>query len=323
MKKGALCMKTLNSQKTACPWKTERLSRFMNRDNTVGYVFIAPFIIGFLFFTLYPLLHSLYLSFTSYSGLNEAKWIGSLNYIRMFTKDPRFLKSLGITFLYVGLYVPLRLMFALIVAMMFKRGSRATSVYRTIYYLPSVIGGSIAVAVVWRQLWGYGGIINKVLMAVGLMDTEMSFIATKGTALLSLIVLSVWQFGSPMLVFLAGLKDIPADFYEAAEVDGAGPWQKFWKITFPCLTPVIFFNLINQLIQGFMAFTETFVITRGGPNDSTMLYVMYLYEKSFTNFQMGYGSAMAWVLIVIVGILTLFIFKSQNKWVHYENKGGV
>ena len=316
-------MKSRNAKTAGSLRKNEKFRRIIYHDNTVGYVFISLFIIGFLVFTLYPLLYSLYLSFTSYNGLSEAKWIGFLNYTRMFTKDPRFLKSLGVTFLYVCLYVPLRLAFALIVAMMFKRSSRATSVYRTVYYLPSVIGGSIAVAVVWRQLWGYGGVINKALMALGLMDTEMSFIATKGTALLSLIVLSVWQFGSPMLVFLAGLKDIPTDYYEAAEVDGAGPWQKFWKITFPCLTPVIFFNLINQLIQGFMAFTEAFVITRGGPNDTTMLYVMYLYEKSFTNFQMGYGSAMAWVLIVIVGILTLLIFKSQNKWVHYENKGGV
>jgi len=301
--------------------KGASLRSVLHNENTVGYVFISLFIIGFLVFTVYPLLSSLYFSFTKYSGLGTPEWIGLLNYKRMFTLDPRYIKSLKVTFVYVFIYVPLRLIFALLIAMMFKSGGRIIAAYRTIYYLPSVIGGSVAVAVIWRQLWGYGGVINRLFINLGLMEEEFSFIASKDTALMTIIILAIWQFGSPMLVFLAGLKDIPVSLYEAAIVDGANSWQKFWRITLPCLTPIIFFNLVNQLISGFMAFTQAFIITRGGPNDATMLYVVYLYEKSFTTFQMGYGSAMAWVLIVIVAILTAILFATQGKWVYYENKG--
>ena len=296
------------------------LRRRIYNENIVGYVFIAPFIIGFLVFTVYPLLSSLYFSFTKFSGLGTPEWIGLLNYKRMFFLDPRYIKSLKVTFVYVFIYVPLRLTFALIVAMLFKAGGRIIAAYRTMFYLPSVIGGSVAVAVVWRQLWGYDGVINRFLISIGLMEEQFSFIGSKETALMTIIILAIWQFGSPMLVFIAGLKDIPMSLYEAATVDGANGWKKFWKITMPCLTPIIFFNLVNQLISGFMAFTQAFIITRGGPNDATMLYVVYLYEKSFTTFQMGYGSAMAWVLIVIVSILTAILFSTQNKWVYYGNE---
>lgn len=298
-----------------------RLRRFFYAENTVGYVFISLFIIGFLVFTIYPLIMSLYLSMTKYNGLGEAKWVGLKNFKMMFSMDKRFLKSLRVTLVYVFVYVPLRLVFALIVAMMFRRGGKIIAAYRTAYYLPSVIGGSVAVAVVWRQLWGYDGAINRILKTLGLMDTEFSFIASPNTALITIIVLSIWQFGSPMLIFLAGLKEIPRSYYEAASVDGANGWQQFWRITLPSLSPIIFFNLVNQLISGFMTFTQAFIVTRGQPNDETLLYVLYLYEKSFTSGQMGYGSALAWVLLVIVGILTAILFKSQNYWVHYEAKG--
>ena len=299
-----------------------KFNKLLNSDNVVGYVFIGLFIIGFLWFTLYPLVYSLYLSFTNYDGLGDPKFVGLLNYQRMFTMDPRYIKSLTVTFIYVITSVPLKLAFALIVAMMFKGGGRAIAVYRTLFYLPSVIGGSVAVAVVWRQLWGYDGIMNQIFQSLGLMEGSFSFIGSPNTAMMTIVVMAVWQFGSPMLVFLAGLKDIPASYYVAAEVDGANGWQKFWKITMPCLSPTIFFNLINQMITGFMAFTQAFIITRGGPNDATMFYVLYLYDRSFTNLQMGYGTAMAWVLIIIVGLLTALIFKSQHKWVHYESGAG-
>ena len=298
------------------------MQRFIHSETTAGYFFIGLFIIGFALFTVYPLIMSLYLSFTKYDGLGSPQWIGMLNYKRMFTADPRYLKSLSVTFIYVFIYVPLRLVFALIVAMLLRRSSYIIATYRTLFYLPSVIGGSVAVAVVWRQLWGFDGTMNRIFMSMGLMSEPFSFIGTASTSLMTIIILSIWQFGSPMLVFLAGLKEIPAELYEACDVDGATGWQKFWRITLPSLTPVIFFNLVNQLISGFMAFTQAFIVTRGGPNDSTMLYVMYLYEKSFGTFQMGYGSAIAWVLIIIVGILTAILFMSQNKWVHYESKGG-
>lgn len=291
-------------------------------ENTVGYVFIGLFIIGFFAFTVYPMMMSLYLSFTKYDGLGEPKWIGWLNYRRMFTMDPRYIKSLTVTFLYVFIYVPLRLAFALVIAMLFRKGGHAIAAYRTMFYLPSVIGGSVAVAVVWRQLWGYDGVLNRIFIDMGLMQGSYSFISSANTALMTIIVLAVWQFGSPMLVFLAGLKNIPESLYEAAEVDGANGWQKFWRITLPSLTPVIFFNMVNQLIAGFMAFTQAYIVTRGGPNDATMLYVVYLYQKSFTTFQMGYGSAMAWVLILIVGFLTAILFSTQKRWVYYESKEG-
>ena len=242
-------------------------SKFLYNENTVGYFFIGLFVIGFLVFTVYPLFMSLYYSMTKYDGLSAPQWIGLKNYIRMFTTDVRYQKSLLTTFIYVFTSVPLRLIFALIVAMMFKRGGRVVAAYRTLFYLPSVIGGSVAVAVIWRQLWGNGGIINKAFNALGLIEGDFSFIATSSTALSTVVILAVWQFGSPMLVFLAGLKDIPASYYEAAEVDGANKWQQFWKITLPCLSPVIFFNLINQMISGFMAFTQAYIVTRGGPND--------------------------------------------------------
>lgn len=312
----------MGTKQSGAPKTRGRANKILNNDNVVGYVFIALFIIGFLWFTLYPLLYSLYLSFTNFDGLGTPKWVGFLNYQRMFTMDPRYIKSLTVTFIYVITSVPLKLAFALIVAMMFKGGGRGIAVYRTMFYLPSVIGGSVAVAVVWRQLWGYDGIMNQIFKNIGLMNDSFSFIGSPDTAMMTIVVMAVWQFGSPMLVFLAGLKDIPASYYEAAEVDGANGWQKFWKITLPCLSPTIFFNLINQMITGFMAFTQAFIITRGGPNDATMFYVLYLYDKSFTNFQMGYGAAMAWVLIIIVGLLTALIFKSQHKWVHYESGAG-
>lgn len=308
----------MSAQRTLPRAGESRWHRFWHSENTVGYVFIGLFIIGFIWFTLFPLLMSLYLSFTKYSGLGEARWIGWMNYQVMFTKDPRFLKSLHVTFTYVFIYVPLRLAFALIVAMLFRRGGRIIAAYRTAFYLPSVIGGSVAVAVVWRQLWGYGGVINQILISLGLMAEEFSFISSPNTALMTIIILAIWQFGSPMLIFLAGLKEIPASYYEAASVDGANGWQQFWRITLPSLTPIIFFNLVNQLIQGFMTFTQAYIITRGLPNDETMLYVLFMYEKSFTSQQRGYGSAMAWVLLIIVGVLTAVLFKSQNRWVHYE-----
>lgn len=285
-------------------------------------VFVLPFVVGFLAFTAYPLVSSLFLSFTKFDGLGTPTFIGVTNYKRMFQKDPRYVKALKVTFIYVFTYVPLRLVFALLVAMLFRKENKLFAFYRTAFYLPSIIGGSVAVAVVWRQLWGYEGVINKLFMKLGLMHGGYSFISSEKTALMTIIVLSVWQFGSPMLIFLAGLKDIPREFYEAADVDGASGMRKFFSITLPLLTPVVFFNLVNQLITGFMAFTQAYIITRGGPNDATDLYVVYLFEKSFTTFQMGYGCAMAWVLIVIISVFTVVLFKSQKHWVYYEAKGG-
>lgn len=295
-------------------------SRAKRRQGWAGYAFISPWLLGFLGFIIGPMFVSLYLSFTNYDMLSSAQWVGLRNYTMIFTSDPRFIKALVVTFQFVLISVPLKLLFALLIAMLFNRAHRGIGVYRTLYYIPSILGGSVAVAVMWKQLFGANGAINVMLGAFGI--TGMNWIASLDYALWTLIILVVWQFGSPMLIFLAGLKQIPKDMYEAASVDGANLWHRFVKITLPMLTPVIFFNLVMQMIGGFMTFTQSFLITSGGPLDSTLFYAVYLYEKAFAQFQMGYASALAWILLVIVAVLTALIFKSSSAWVYYESEGG-
>ncbi len=298
---------------------SDKLRRFIHNDNTVGYAFIGLWLVGFIAFTITPMLFSLFLSFTHYDGLSAPVWTGISNYVTMFTKDPRFWTAFWNTLYYVVIYVPLRLAFALGVAMLFAKQSKMTSIYRTVYYLPSIIGGSVAVAVMWRSIFGSQGLINKILMNFNLITRPTSWINWPTTAMMTLIVLAVWQFGSPMLIFMAGLKEIPKSLYEAAEVDGARWGQRLRKITLPMLTPVIFFNLVMQAISGFLTFTQAYVITSGGPNDKTLLYVLYMFNNSFTYGKMGYGSAMAWFLLAFMSIVTMFLFKSSNAWVYYES----
>ncbi|WYP25591.1 sugar ABC transporter permease [Alkalihalobacillus sp. FSL W8-0930] len=282
-----------------------------------GYAFISPFIIGLVAFTLYPIVYSLYLSFTNYGMGGEYEWIGLANYERMFTTDDTWRQSLKVTFLYAGTAVPLRLVFALMVAVALNKIVEAVGLYRTMLYLPSVVGGSIGISIMWRQLFGNDGAFNSVLASIGL--PTHSWLGDPGTAIWTLVALYGWQFGSSMLIFLAGLRNIPKTFYEASAVDGAKPWQQFFKITIPLLTPVILFNTIMQTIQGFMAFTPSFIVTNGGPMNSTLLYVLYMYRRAFEFFDMGYASAMAWVMLIIIAIFTAVIFKSSDKWVHYND----
>ncbi|MCD7909096.1 MAG: sugar ABC transporter permease, partial [Clostridium sp.] len=207
----------------------------------------------------------------------------------------------------------------LAVAQILKRESRLGGFYRAVYYLPSIIGGSVAVAVMWKQIFSSNGVVNALLQGIGL-DVSISWIADVRTAIWSLILLSIWQFGSSMLIFLAGLKQIPQNLYEAARVDGAGKVQNFFCITLPLLTPTIFFNLVMQMINGFMAFTQSYIITGGKPLNSTLFYAFYLYQQAFTNYHMGYACAMAWVLLVIIAAFTALVFKSSSQWVYYENE---
>ena len=297
----------------------DKLRRFFHKDNTIGYTFIFLWLFGFLAFTIIPMLMSLYFSFNNYNALGTPMWAGLDNYITMFTKDPRFWTSFWNTLYYVVIYVPLRLAFALGVALLFSRQSKMTSIYRTAYYLPSIIGGSMAVAVMWRSIFGSRGLINSILISLNLIARPTSWINWPTTAMATLIVLAVWQFGSPMLIFMAGIKEIPRALYEAAEVDGARWGQRFRKITLPMLTPVIFFNLVMQAISGFLTFTQSYVITQGGPSDKTLLYVLYMYNNSFLYGKMGYGSAMAWFLLVFMSVVTLLLFKSSAAWVYYES----
>jgi multiple sugar transport system permease protein len=237
----------------------------------------------------------------------------------MFFSDLRYWKSVKATFYYVLTAVPLRLVFALGVAMLLNNARRFISLYRAAFYAPSILGASIAVAIMWRQIFDTDGLMNALLVPLGI--TGRAWIGNPTTAIWTLILLAVWQFGSPMLIFLAGLKQIPNELYEAASIDGGSGWGKFIHITLPMLSPVIFFNLIMQMIHGFLVFTQALVITNnGGPMDTTLVYALYLYQRAFVVFEMGYGSAMAWVLLVVVALFTAFTFKFSSHWVFYEEK---
>ncbi|WP_248930834.1 carbohydrate ABC transporter permease [Paenibacillus hamazuiensis] len=296
--------------------------KLRENNHVVGYVFTSPFILGFLIFTLFPIISSLYYSFTEYNLLEAPRWIGLQNYEKLFMEDDKIWKSFQVTFTYVFASVPLRLAFALFVAMLLNTAIRGVGAYRSAYYLPSLIGGSVAVSIMWSQIFGDKGLLNSALGLIGIKTTA-NWIGLPETALWTLIALSVWQFGSSMLIFLAGLKNIPASYYEAANVDGAGRMRRFFSITLPLLSPIILFNLIMQTISAFMTFTPAYIISRGegGPLDNTLLYSLYLYRRAFQFMEMGYASAMAWVMLIIIGIITLIIFKTSTLWVHYEAKG--
>ncbi|WP_233530914.1 carbohydrate ABC transporter permease [Paenibacillus alkalitolerans] len=288
--------------------------------NIAGYVFISPWLIGFLLLTLWPIAQSFYLSFTEYSLLADPIWVGTENYKKIFTKDALFGKSLAVTFTFVLFSVPLKLFFSLMVAMLLNRRLKGMNLYRTAIYFPSLIGGSIAVSVLWRNMFGLDGYVNQVLAWFGIQG--VGWITNPDTALGTLILLNTWQFGSTMVIFLAGLKQIPQELYESASVDGAGRLRKFVNITLPMLSPVMFFNLVLGVIGSFQMFTSAFIITKGGPVQSTYMYALFLYEKAFKHYQMGYASALAWILLAIVAALTALNFFASRYWVFYEADGG-
>ncbi|MDQ0059065.1 carbohydrate ABC transporter permease [Paenibacillus harenae] len=293
------------------------------QHNLTAYGFLLPWLIGFFCLTLGPMLGSLYLSLTKYNLLSAPKWVGLSNYVTIFTDDQTFTNSLWLTFKYVFMSVPLRLAFALLVAMALNKGIRALGIYRTIYYVPSLLGGSVAIAIVWRQIFDGSGLVNRFLGWFGIEGP--SWISHPDYIVYTIISLSIWQFGSAMVIFLAGLKQIPGDLYEAAQVDGAGKARSFFRITLPMLTPVIFFNLVMSIINSFQAFTPAFVIGdgRGGPLDATMFYTLYLYMKGFSFFEMGYASALAWIMLLIVGGFTAIVFMTSKFWVFYgDSKDG-
>ncbi|WP_017472466.1 carbohydrate ABC transporter permease [Amphibacillus jilinensis] len=288
-------------------------------DHLAGFLSISPWLIGFILLILGPMLASLYLSFTDYNLLSSPSWVGLANYRNLFS-DARFLKSLEVTFTFVFVSVPLKLIFALALAMLFNTGRKGSSFFSAVYYIPSIIGGSVAIAVVWKQLFGRQGAVTQILSLLNITDANL--IGNPDTALSVLILLVIWQFGSPMIIFLAGLRQIPTELYEAASVDGASKWRQFFNITLPMLTPVIFFNLVMQTIQGFMTFTQAYLITGGGPLDETLFYAVYLYETAFEYLRMGYASAMAWVLLIIIAVITLVFFLTSKYWVFYQSEGG-
>lgn len=296
----------------------EKLATTLSR-NAPGYLFLSPWLIGFFCLTIGPALASLYLSFTRFDLLTAPEWVGAQNYVRMVTDDPKFIASMKVTLIYVLISVPLKLAFALAVAMVLNRGMRGLPLYRAIFYLPSLLGTSVAIAVLWRQLFASDGLVNTLLAQVGIIGP--SWISNPNYSLYTLIILSVWQFGSPMIIFLAGLRQIPTDMYEAASIDGASPRRQFLRITLPLLSPVIFFNVIIQTIEAFKAFTPAFIISggSGGPINSTLFYTLYLYQEAFSFFRMGYASALAWMLVVIIAIFTALAFLTTKYWVHYDD----
>jgi multiple sugar transport system permease protein len=291
------------------------------REAIAGYVFLSPWLLGLFGITLLPMLYSLYLSFTDYDLLQDPEWVGAENYVRMFTDDPRFWNSVVVTLVFGLVSVPLKLAVALGVALLLYRNRRGVGLYRSLYYVPSLLGGSGAIALVWPTLFGGAGALNEVLSWFGLEGR--AWINDPSTALGTLILLAAWQFGAPMVIFLAGLKQIPAEMFEAAALDGAGRFAQFWHITLPLLSPVLFFNLVLETIAGFQGFTAAFVISggTGGPADSTLQYTLYLYLRGFGDFQMGYASAMAWVFLVALGVITAVVFRSGRLWVHYADEG--
>ncbi|MFC5447770.1 carbohydrate ABC transporter permease [Paenibacillus aestuarii] len=283
-----------------------------------GHLFISPWLIGFLLLTLYPMVQSLYYSFTDYSLLEEASWVGLRNYEKIFTVDTRFYQSVKVTFLYVLGSVPLRLVAALFIAMLLAKSIRGMSAYRTAIYFPSLIGGSIAVSLLWKNIFGKEGYINQVLDLFGINGT--GWINNPNTALGTLVLLVVWQFGSAMVIFLAGLKQIPQDLYEASNVDGAGKIRQFFNITLPMLSPTIYFNIVMGIIGAFQMFTPAMIITQGGPMNSTYVYALYLYERAFSQLQMGYASSLAWIMLIIIAASTSIIFVTSKYWVFYESE---
>lgn len=286
----------------------------------VGLAFLSPWLIGFFVLTAGPMLASLYLSFTDYNLFAAPNFTGLENYQRLFS-DPNFIQASKITLYYVLVGTPIKLISALAVAMLLNNSHRGQGFYRSAYYMPSLIGGSVSIAIVWKAMFIDNGIVARVVEALGgPTAAEGGWVGDPNKTMPMLILLTVWQFGAPMVIFLAGLKQVPVELYEAAEVDGAGPVRKFLRITIPMLSPVLFFNLLLETIHAFQIFNSAFIISNGtgGPARSTLFYTLYLYFRGFRDFQMGYASAMAWVLVVVVGLVTLVMFRTSNAWVHYS-----
>jgi len=288
------------------------------RDNKAAFLFLLPWFAGLLLITLGPIAVSLVLGFTDYNLIQPAKFNGLHNFSRILS-DERLHKALVVTFTYVLVSVPLQLGCALGLALLLDRGLRGLAFYRSAFYLPSLLGSSVAIAVLWRQIFGADGMVNQALDLVGVPGR--GWISDPSTALSTLIVLNVWTFGAPMIIFLAGLRQIPVMYYEAAAVDGAGRWTQFRKITLPLLSPIVFFNLVLQIIHAFQAFTQAFVVSggSGGPSDSTLFYTLYLYQRGFNNFDMGYASALAWLLLIIIAAFTAVNFWAAKYWVFYDD----
>lgn len=292
------------------------------RENLAGYLFMSPWITGFLLLTAGPMAVSLYFAFTDYNLFDAPRWIGLDNFTEMFG-DPRWRTSVEVTGWYVVLGTPLKLAAALGVAVLLNQSRRGQGFYRAAFYAPSLIGASVSIAIVWRALFADNAPVDRAQQLIGL--DPGGWIGDPDKIIYALVALTVWQFGAPMVIFLAGLKQVPRELYEAAQMDGAGPWRRFWNITLPMISPVLFFNVLLETIHSFQIFGSAYIIgSQGnacGPADGTLVYTCYLYVQGFENSRMGLASAMAWMLLLAVGLVTAVLFWSQRRWVHYEEGG--
>lgn len=287
------------------------------RTNRVGLAFISPWLVGVSVFVLWPFLASIYLSFTKFDIVNAPNWVGVANYRSLLTEDPLFWKSLQVTLTYALLAVPLCAVAGVALAMLLNQKVRGMSFFRAAFYVPSVVP-TVATAVVFMWILNPEiGLVNGLLKQVGIKGP--AYLQDPNTALLSLVAMSLWSVGGSMVIYLAGLKDIPAHLYEAAMMDGANAWQRMKTVTLPLLTPVILFNVVMSVIGSFQYFTEAYVMTQGGPEQSTTFFALYLFQRAWQFLDLGYASAMAWILFAIVVTVTTVILRTQSKWVHYRD----
>lgn len=310
-------MATAVSQASS-PIRRPRLSRTALFENIAGYLFISPWIIGFLAFEFGPLIAAGYLGLTRYDILTPPNFVGLANYDKMFTRDPLFWKSLWVTAVYSLSTVFLGVIFGVALAVLLNQKVRGMSLYRTIYYLPAVVSG-VAVAYMW--IWVFtpeAGIVNYALSLIGITGPNWLFSTT--WTLPAFVAMSLWAVGGGMVLYLAGLQGVPTQLYEAASLDGAGRWASFWNVTLPMISPVIFFNFIIGIIGSFQVFTNSFVITNGGPANSTLFFVLYLYRHAFENFRMGYAAALGMILFIVIMTLTVISFRLSNRLVYYEGR---
>lgn len=292
-------------------------SGLARKEERSFYLFVTPWIIGFLAFTAWPMIYSIYLSFMKWDFIGTQRYIGWQNYEKLFS-DKVFWQSLKVTFTYVFTSVPAGMVVAFLLALLLNQNVKGLSIFRTMFYMPSLVSG-VANAVLW--IWMFNpefGVLNTLLSMIGIEGPD--WIYDKYWALPSLILMSLWSVGGSMLIYLSGLQGISTELYEAADMDGAGSVRKFFSITIPMMSPVIFFNLVMNMIGAFQVFTEGYTMTEGGPSYATMFYVLYLYNNAFKNFKIGYASAQAWVLFIIILIFTAIVFKSSNLWVFYANQ---
>jgi multiple sugar transport system permease protein len=288
------------------------------REAIVGYLFIAPWLVGFFLWQLGPMAASLALSFTEYAIVAPPTFVGLRNFGKIFTDDPSFRDALRVTVTYALVSVPLGIGLSLLIALLMNQPVPGIRLWRTIYYLPAVVSG-VAVAMLWVWIFhSEFGLINLGLRVLGIKGP--AWLADPDWALWALVLMSLWGVGAGMIIKLAGLQGIPTELYEAASIDGAGAWQRFWKITLPMLSPILFYNVVIGFIVSFQYFTNAYVMTNGGPGRATLFYNLYLYQTAFSYFKMGYASALAWILFLIILAVTLAVIKSSPYWVYYEGQ---